>query len=59
VEDRRVAAAAVLARARKLPSSKKPVRVRARVMTAWATPSPSSNRGHGAEIGDGAAGLVV
>jgi hypothetical protein len=32
VEDRRVAAAAVLAR------------VRARVMTAWATPSPSSNR---------------
>ena len=33
-----------LAVARKLPSSNKPVRERARVMTAWAAPSPSSNR---------------
>jgi hypothetical protein len=44
VQDRRVAAAAVRARVRKLPSSKNPVRDRARVMTAWAAPSPSSFR---------------
>jgi len=38
------AAAAEREPTRNEPSSKKPVRVRARVMVAWAAASPSSNR---------------
>jgi hypothetical protein len=44
LQGRRVAETPARARVRKLPASKKPVRARARVMTAWAAPSLSSNR---------------